>query len=59
MKIFETIPYYFVEVRFQDNEIQIYDIISKKVVASESYNKKIVTLRKVKSQLYLVLNEKD
>ena len=59
MKIFETIPYYFVEVRFQDNEIQIYDIISKKVVASESYNKKIVTLRKVKIQLYLVLNEKD
>ncbi len=59
MKIFETIPYYFVEVRFQDNEIQIYDIISKKVVASESYNKKIVTLRKVKSQLSLVLNEKD
>jgi hypothetical protein len=59
MKIFETIPYYFVEVRFQDNEIQIYDIISKKVVASESYNKKIVTLRKVKSQLYIVLNEKD
>ena len=33
MKIFETIPYYFVEVRFQDNEIQINDIISKKVVA--------------------------
>ena len=59
MKLIEIIPHYLVQVRFQDNEIQIYDIISKKVVASESYNKKIVTLRKVKSQLYLVLNEKD
>jgi len=59
MKIFETIPYYFVEVRFQDNEIQIYDIISKKVVASEPYNMPIVALRKVERQCYLVLNEKD
>ena len=33
MKVIETIPYYLVDVRFQDNEIQIYDMLSKKVIA--------------------------
>ena len=59
MRLIETIPYYLIQVRFQDNEIQIYDMISKKVIASEPYTQKIVALRKVESQLYLALNEKD
>ena len=59
MKLIETIPYYLVDVRFQDNEIQIYDKIAKRVIVSESYNNTIVALRKVQSQLYLVLNDKD
>jgi len=59
MKLIETLPYYLVQVRFQDNEIQIYDMISKKVVALEPLSRKIVALRKVKGQVYLELNEKD
>ncbi|GAH43452.1 unnamed protein product, partial [marine sediment metagenome] len=59
LKLIETIPHYLVQVRFQDNEIQIYDMISKKVVASEPYNQKIVALRNLESHLYLALNEKD
>lgn len=59
MKVIDTILYYLVEVRFHENEIQCYDMVAKKILASVPYTKEIATLRKEQSQLYLLLNEKD
>jgi len=59
MKIFEKFPYYLVEVRFQENMIQCYDLAAKKMLLSVPYNKEIATFRKEGSLLYLILNKHD
>jgi len=59
MKVIETISYYLVEVRLHENEIQCYDLISKKIIASEPYTKEKVVIKKHGSLHYRVLNEEN
>ena len=59
MKLIDNIPYYLVEIRFHDNVIECYDQAAKKILKSIPYPQDITTIRKERSQLYLLLNEKD
>jgi len=59
MKLIDNIPYYLVEIQFHDNVIQCYDQAAKKILKSIPYSQDIATIRRERSQLYLLLNEKD
>lgn len=58
MKIIERIPEYSLEVRFYDNLIECYDLISNEIVASKTFIKRIVDIHKSKENSFLLLNEK-
>lgn len=56
MRRIESIPEYSMRVLFFSKHIQCYDLISKKVVCSRTYNTKIADIQKVNFNKFLILD---
>jgi len=57
MKRIEKIPEYSMEVRFYDNAIHCYDLISEEIVASKTHKNKIKSVQKVSFNLFQLLDK--
>ncbi|MHA2037383.1 MAG: hypothetical protein ACW98X_13170 [Promethearchaeota archaeon] len=59
MKEVLSIPEYSIEIRFDDYEIQCYDLISNQIIDTKTYSKRIKTVLKKSFKSFLLLDEEN
>jgi hypothetical protein len=59
MKEVLRIPEYSIEMCFNDNDVQCYDLIFKEIIGSKSFSKKIKTIQKQSFNRFLLLDDED